>query len=70
MNSKLSKCCAIMYRTSFVIDKRGMLILDNSLLFGFVTKKVVRLLYGAKSLDHTSMLFFFKSTYFQSARYS
>ena len=27
LKSKLSKCCAVMYKTSFLIDRRGMHIL-------------------------------------------
>ena len=31
LKSKLSTCCAVMHRVNFAIDKRGMLILYNSL---------------------------------------
>ena len=36
VKSKLSKCCAIMQRANFVIDKRGMLILYNSLFLSYI----------------------------------
>ena len=68
-----------MYRTNFLIDRRGMHILYYSLFLPCVMycaevwdntyetnvqclvilhKRVIRLLCGAKRLDHTTMLFY------------
>ena len=79
VKSKLSKSCAVMYRASFLIDRRGMHILYYSLFLPYIMycaevwgntyatnvqclvilqKRVVRLLCGAKRLDHTTMLFY------------
>ena len=75
---KLSKCCAIMYRASSLINKHGMHILYYSLFMPYimycaevwgntyatnthclvlVQKRVIRLICGAKRLDHTNLLF-------------
>ena len=79
VKSKLSKRCAVMYRASFLIDRRGMHILYYSLFLPYIMycaevwgntyatnvqclvilhKRVIRLLCGAKRLDHTTMLFY------------
>ena len=68
-----------MYRSSFLIDRRGMHILYYSLFLPYIMycakvwgntyttnvqclvilqKRVIRLLCGAKRLDHTTMLFY------------
>ena len=36
LKSKLSKCCAVMYKTSFLIDRRGMRILYYSLFSPYI----------------------------------
>ena len=75
---KLSKSCAIMYRTSSLINKHGMHILYYSLFMPYIMycaevwgntyvtnihclvllqKRVIRLVCGAKRLDHTNLLF-------------
>ena len=79
VKSKLSKSNAIMYRTSFLIDRRRMHILYFFLFLPYIMycaevwsntyatnvqclvilqKRAIRLLCGAKRLDHTTMLFY------------
>ena len=79
VRSKLSKSCTIIYRASFLINKRGMHILYFSLFMPYIMycaevwgntyaanvqclvllqKRVIRLLCGAKRLDHTNILFY------------
>ena len=36
LKSKLSKCCVVMYKTSFLIDRRGMRILCYSLFLSYI----------------------------------
>ena len=36
LKSKLSKCCAVMYKTSFLIDRSGMCILYYSLFSPYI----------------------------------
>ena len=77
VRSKLSKCCAIMYRASSLIKKHGMHILfslfmpyimycaevwgntyaTNIHCLVLLQKRVIRLICGAKRLDHTNLLF-------------
>ena len=79
IRSKLSKCCAIMYRirASSLINRHGMPILYYSLFMPYIMycaevwgntyatnihclvllqKRVIRLICGAKRLDHTNLL--------------
>ena len=79
IRSKLSKCCAIMYRASSLINKHCMHILYYSLFMPYIIycaevwgntyatnihclvvlqKRVIRLICGAKRLDHTNVLFY------------
>ena len=78
VRSKLSKCCAIMYRASSLINIHGMHILYYSLFMPYIMycaevwgntyatnthclvllqKRDIRLICGAKRLDHTNLLF-------------
>ena len=78
VRSKLSKCCATMYRASSLINKLSMHILYYSLFMPnsmycaevwgntyatnfhclvLLQKRVIRLMCGAKRLDHTNLLF-------------
>ena len=79
IRSKLSKCCAIMYKASSLINKHCMHILYYSLFMPYIIycaevwgntyatnihclvvlqKRVIRLICGAKRLDHTNLLFY------------
>ena len=49
VKSILSKCCAVMYRVNFVIDKHGMLILYNSLSLCLTLCTVLK--YGATHMQ-------------------